>query len=119
MASENVIEVTETNWAEEVTNSKIPVLVDFWATWCSPCKALIPVLDALAIELNGRVKIVSVDVENNIQLATDYNIRSIPALMVFVGGDKMPDKLVGAVNKEAIKKILEKYIEKGDRDEKR
>ena len=112
MASENIIEVTEANWADEVTNSTIPVLVDFWADWCSPCKALIPVLDALALELNGRVKIVSVDVENNMQLATDYNIRSIPALMVFVGGAKMPDKLVGAVNKEAIKKILEKYIEK-------
>jgi len=112
MASENIIEVTEANWKEEVTNSKIPVLVDFWAEFCAPCKSLIPVLDALAVELNGRVKIVSVDVENNMQLAKDYNIRSIPALMVFVGGDKMPDKLVGAVNKEAIKKILEKYIEK-------
>lgn len=112
MASKNLIEVTVVNWEEEVTNSNIPVLVDFWADWCSPCKALIPVLDSLATELNGRVKIVSVDVENNMQLATDYNIRSIPALMVFVGGDKMPDKLVGAVNKEAIKKILEKYIEK-------
>jgi len=117
MASKNIIEVNEANWKEDVTDSKIPVLVDFWASWCAPCKSLIPVLDALAVELNGRVKIVSVDVENNMQLAKDYNVRSIPALILFINGTRSSDKIVGAVNKEAIKFILEKYIEK-EKDEK-
>ena len=110
--SNNIIEVNETNWDDEITKSKIPVLVDFWANWCSPCKALTPILESLAIELSGKIKIVSINVEDNIQLARDYNVRSIPVLMIFVDGVKMPDKLIGLMNKETIKKTLEKYIEK-------
>ena len=108
--SKNVIEINDSNWDSEVTKSSIPVLVDFWADWCSPCKALAPILDKIAEELKGKIKVVSVNIDNDMQLAKNYSVKSIPTLIVFVGGDKMNDKMVGSMKKDAIEKILEKYI---------
>ena len=112
----NLVEVGSDNWMSEVVDSKVPVLVEFGAEWCGPCKALAPVLDQIAGELKGQVKIVSVDIDKNMDKAKDCGIKSVPTMIVFVGGSKTTDRVVGAVNKSAILKILEKYIEKEDKD---
>jgi thioredoxin 1 len=112
MSSDNVVEVTGDTWEAEVSKSGIPVLVEFGAEWCGPCKTMIPILDQLAVELNGKVKIVSVDIDKSMQLAKSNSVRSVPTMMVMIGGSKTSDKMIGAMNKAAIKKILEKYIEK-------
>jgi thioredoxin 1 len=110
MMSKNVIEINDGDWDAEVTKSNIPVVVDFWAEWCSPCKALAPVLDGLAEEFNGKIKVVSVNIDNNMKLAKEYSVKSIPTLIIFNGGVKTNDMMVGSMKKDAIKKILEKYV---------
>ena len=77
------ITVTDSNFSAEVLNASEPVLVDFWAEWCGPCKAMDPILDQLSGELAGRVKIATLDVESNIGIVTQYNVRAMPTLMIF------------------------------------
>jgi thioredoxin 1 len=101
------IEINETNFENEVLKSNQPVLVDFWAEWCGPCKMLAPVLDEIAVEQTGRVKVAKVDVDNNTALAARFGIQSIPTLLYFAGGE-VRDKTIGAVNKRAIVSKLEK-----------
>ena len=101
------IEINETNFENEVLKSNQPVLVDFWAEWCGPCKMLAPVLDEIAVEQTGRVKVAKVDVDNNTALAARFGIQSIPTLLYFAGGE-VRDKTIGAVNKRAIVTKLEK-----------
>jgi thioredoxin 1 len=103
----NVIELNETNFEAEVLKSNQPVLVDFWAEWCGPCKMLGPVLDEIATEQAGRVKIAKVNVDANQELAGRFGIQSIPTLLYFSGGE-VRDKTVGAVPKRAIVAKLEK-----------
>ncbi|MCU0412635.1 MAG: thioredoxin [Bacteroidetes bacterium] len=103
------VEVTDSNFEAEVLKSSTPVLVDFWAEWCGPCKMIAPVVEELAKELSGKLKVGKVDVDNNQQIAMKFGIRSIPTLLVFKGG-KVVDQLVGAVPKKALIDKLTPHI---------
>ena len=101
------VEITEANFESEVLQSKLPVLVDFWAEWCGPCKMVAPLLDEIATELAGRVKVAKIDVDSNPVLAARYGIQSIPTLLYFAGGE-IRDQTVGVTGKKAIVARLEK-----------
>ena len=101
------IEINEANFESEVLQSNQPVVVDFWAEWCGPCKMLAPVLDEIAVEQTGRVKVAKVNVDSNPALATRFGIQSIPTLLYFAGGE-VKDKMVGVTGKRAIISKLEK-----------
>lgn len=95
------IEFTDANFEQEVLKSNVPVLVDFWAVWCGPCKMIAPFVEEISGEYEGKAKVGKVDVDNNPQTAMTYGIRSIPTLLIFNGG-KVVDQIVGAVPKGAI-----------------
>lgn len=101
------IEINASNFEQEVIQSREPVLVDFWAEWCGPCKMLGPALDEIAAEQTGRVKVAKVNVDNNPELAARFGIQSIPTLLYFSGG-RVLDQTVGAVTKRMILAKLEK-----------
>lgn len=100
------IEVNEANFQAEVLNSAQPVVVDFWAEWCGPCKMLGPVLDEVAAEQNGKAKVAKVNIDENSALAERYGIRSIPTLLYFTGGE-VRKQTVGVVSKKTIVSTLE------------
>lgn len=102
------LELTATNFEQEVINSDVPVLVDFWAPWCGPCQLMGPVLDAISEEFSGRVKVAKLNVEDpdNQQIAAQYNIRSIPNMKLFKEGKVVHD-MVGAHPKDSLKKEIE------------
>jgi thioredoxin 1 len=95
------VTITDTNFDAEVIKSAIPVLIDFWATWCGPCKAIAPIVEDLAKEYDGKIKIGKLDVDNNQQSAIKYGVRSIPTLLIFKSG-QVADIIVGAVPKTHI-----------------
>jgi len=100
------LKLTETNFQAEVINSALPVLVDFWAEWCGPCKMIGPVLDQVATELEGQAKVGKLNVDDSTELAAKYNVRSIPLLLFFKNGE-VKDQIVGAnVTKEQLKAKL-------------
>ena len=103
------IEVSESSWDTEVINSELPVLVDFWAEWCGPCKMIAPAVHDLAVEYTGKLNVAKVDVDDSPNIAMKYGIRSIPALIFFKGG-KPVDQIVGAVPKGALKKKIDAVL---------
>jgi len=106
MAHESIIELTSDNFETEVKGATVPVLVDFWAEWCGPCKMLSPVLDELAEEKGGSVKIAKVNIDENRDLAVEYNVTSIPMLLFFKDGE-MKEQQVGIIPKDLIGKKLD------------
>jgi len=98
--------LTDANFDNEVTQSELPVLVDFWASWCAPCRAVAPVIEELSEDFAGKVKIGKVDVDSNPEISTKFGIRSIPTLLIFKGGEVV-DQIVGAVPKQEIASKLE------------
>ena len=100
---------TDANFDSEVVNSTTPVLVDFWAAWCGPCRTVAPTIDALAEEYSGRVKVGKVDVDDNGNTAARFQIRSIPSLLVFKGG-QVVDSRLGAVGKSELQKLLDAQL---------
>ncbi|MFT5430494.1 MAG: thioredoxin 1 [Myxococcota bacterium] len=109
MASDKVLTFTDQNFETEVINSDIPVLVDFWAVWCGPCRAVAPIIDELAETYDGKVKIGKVNVDENRGTATAHKISSIPTLLVFKGG-KVVQQIVGARPKRDFESALDAVI---------
>jgi thioredoxin 1 len=102
-------QVTDASFKQEVLDSEIPVLVDFWAPWCGPCRMVAPVVDEIAQQYDGKVKVVKLNTDENPNVASQYGIRSIPTLMIFKGGQRV-DMVVGAVPKTTLSNTLEKYL---------
>ena len=109
MASENIKELTDANFEAEVLKSEVPTLVDFWAVWCGPCKQIAPMVDALADEYKGRVKVAKLDVDHNQIMAQQYGVRSIPTLLIFKGG-KVVGQMVGAMPRSKLETELKKHL---------
>ncbi|HVU26570.1 MAG TPA: thioredoxin [Verrucomicrobiae bacterium] len=107
MASPLIVTLTQENFAQQVLQSPVPVLVDFWAEWCGPCKMIAPLLDELADEYDGRVKIGKVNSDENQALAAEYGIRAIPTLLLFNKG-QITDQIVGARSKRDLKTSLDR-----------
>ena len=105
MAGENVIELNEDNFQEEVLEVEGKVLVDFWAPWCGPCKQIAPFVEELADEYAGELKVGKVNVDNNQNLAAEYGVMSIPTLLVFEGGEII-EKQVGFTNKDGLEELI-------------
>jgi thioredoxin 1 len=103
------VEITDANFEEEVIKSEIPVLIDFWAVWCGPCKAIAPVVEELATEYEGKVKVGKLDIDNNQTVSIKYGIRSIPTILIFKDG-KIVDQIVGVVPKAQIISKLEPHV---------
>jgi len=109
MASEFVFEVNDADFDKEVLQSETPVLVDFWAAWCGPCRALAPVVDEIAKQYNGKLRVAKMDVDRNAVTPSKYGIRGIPALLLFKGG-KVAEQIVGFVPKDTIDKSITKVL---------
>ena len=107
--SDNVQEVTDQTFEEEVLQSDKPVLVDFWAAWCAPCRMLAPTVDQIAEEYADRAKVVKLNVDENTETSVKYNIKGIPTLLLFKGGT-IKEQLVGATSKDNIAKMIEAQL---------
>jgi thioredoxin 1 len=109
MAGDNTLNFTDAGFDAEVLKSDKPVLVDFWAEWCGPCRMMTPTIDAIASEYQGKAKVGKLNVDDNGQTAMRYQIRGIPALLLFKGG-KVVDQRVGAVGKTDLQKMLDAQV---------
>ena len=109
MAGGNILEFSEKNFEQEVLKSDQPVLVDFWATWCAPCRMMEPAVNAVAEAYAGRAKVGKLNVDENLSLTSQYRIRGVPTLLLFKSG-QIREQIAGTVSKEAISKMLDKHL---------
>jgi thioredoxin 1 len=109
MAGDNTLIFTDKNFGTDVLNSEVPVLVDFWAEWCPPCRMMTPTVDAVATDYVGRAKVGKLNVDENNSTAMRYNVRGIPTLLLFKGG-RIVDQKVGAVGKTDVQKMIDAHI---------
>ena len=107
--SANTVEISDSNFDAEVAKSTVPVLIDFWAAWCGPCRALAPTVEAVAEQYKGKIKVGKLDVDANGATSAKYSIRGIPTLLLFKDG-QVKEQIVGAVGKEVITKVLDKHL---------
>ena len=108
--NKDVLVLTDDNWKREVAESEIPVLVDFWAEWCPPCRMIAPSIDALATAYSGRVKVGKLNVDENPVVAEVFGIRSIPTLLVFKGG-KVAEQQIGALPQARIAQMVDRHLD--------
>src|SRR4030042_44856 len=104
-----LLHVNDKNFSDEVLNADLPVLVDFWATWCGPCRSISPIIEELAKEFTGRVKVTKLNVDESPATPSQYGVRGIPTLILFKGG-KILDQIVGAGRKAGLKSMIEKAL---------
>ncbi|HUX09944.1 MAG TPA: thioredoxin [Terriglobia bacterium] len=109
MAGGNILEFSDQNFEQEVLKSDKPVLVDFWAEWCAPCRMIAPAVEAVAGEYAGRAKVGKLNVDENQSVTSRYNIRSIPTLLVFKNGE-IQEQLVGTTSKDGLARLLDKHL---------
>jgi thioredoxin 1 len=109
MAGLNTLTLSDASFDNDVLNSDVPVLVDFWAEWCGPCRMMGPTIDAIATDYDGRVRVGKLNVDDNGNIATRYGIRGIPTLLLFKGG-KVVEQRVGAVGKTDVQKMLDPHL---------
>jgi len=109
MADDKLLTLTQANFKTDVLEASGPALVDFWAPWCSPCRMIAPVVEELAVEFDGKVKVGKVNVDENREIAHEYGVMSIPTLIIFKGGSAV-DRIVGFKSKNELKDLLGKYL---------
>lgn len=109
MASDSILELSDASFEDEVINSDVPVLVDFWAPWCGPCRAVAPIVEEISEAYDGKVKVGKVNVDENPSTTMKFGIRSIPTLLVFKGGEAV-EQIIGAVPKGEIEKAVDKAL---------
>jgi len=106
---ENILELNDSNFQTEVLGSTVPVLVDFWASWCAPCRVIAPTVEAIAGEYKDRIKVGKVNVDDNPIIPSAYGIKGIPTLILFKGGEEK-DRIIGVTSKEAVVQMIEQHL---------
>lgn len=108
--AENIVEVSDATFEEDILKSDVPALIDFWATWCAPCKAIAPIVEEMAAKYEGRLKVAKMNVDDNQSTPGKYGVRSIPTLILFKNGE-VADQVIGAVSKSHIEDFIERALE--------